>query len=76
MIKVVWACHVIYLIESIDFKYIALDTPSYESTIMSRNFSLIVPGLKVYNIIYRFIDKYYHQKKILKYLKDLKKKNW
>ena len=41
---------------------------------MSRNFSLIVPGLKVYNIIYRFIDKYYHQKKILKYLKDLKKK--
>ena len=42
---------------------------------MSRNISFIVPGLKVYNIIYGFIDKYYHQKKILKYLKDLQKKS-
>ena len=41
---------------------------------MRKNFPFIVPGLKVYNLIYGFIDKYYHQRRILKYLKDLKKK--
>ena len=41
---------------------------------MSKNFPFVVPGLKVYNLIYGFIDKYYHQRRILKYLKDLKKK--
>ena len=42
---------------------------------MSHNFPLIIPGLKVFYIIYGFLDKYYHQRKILKYLKDLQKKN-
>ena len=32
-------------------------------------------GLKVYYLIYGFLDKYYHQRKILNYLKNLQKNN-
>ena len=42
---------------------------------MSYNFSFIIPGLKVYYLIYSFLDKYYHQRKILKYLNNLQKNN-
>ena len=42
---------------------------------MSYNFSHIIPGLKIYYLIYGFIDKYYHQRKILKYLNNLQKNN-
>jgi len=42
---------------------------------MKYNFQLIIPGLKVYYLIYGFLDKYYHQRKILKYLKNLQKNN-
>ena len=43
---------------------------------MSYNFSFIIPGLKVYYLIYSFLDKYYHQRKILNYLNNLQKKQF
>ena len=42
---------------------------------MSYNFLRFVPGLKIYYLIYGFLDKYYHQRKILKYLNNLQKNN-
>ena len=42
---------------------------------MSYNFIHIIPGLKIYYLIYGFLDKYYHQKKIFKYLNNLQKNN-
>lgn len=42
---------------------------------MNNNSSNIISGLKIYYLIYGFLDKYYHQRKILKYLNNLQKKN-